>query len=595
MSHNNFGGNYLNKMNKVNINANIMNKFNKINHQNFKTIITHNSNATNYRKYSHSKDNIQLTNITLEKKKNNSNSKKLNDKKDKKNYIPKIKTDIINDQLVTTNNNDRNFNGYNINLKTKKEYHPRHNSSSHQKSNNLYDKNSKEINILRKKILTSNNNTNSNINNSNTNISNSSKHIPRSNERLTSSDNNNSGKKFVKRSNTNSNINELYNNDFFFNEIIKYKNIIKILLYYIENLNKKIKYYLNKNQIEKNNKIKELSLQNKFLLNENKALKMKIIQFIYIMKIFIKNDKKLFNEKYYKIIKDLIIENKFLRKINILPKNINNSYLSELRKQIQVERMKKELIIQNQITNRNNNINNNNLDNQNSNKDMNNPFNHSESSQNIIDNIVSHKRQRTHFNLGKLNDENNNSNNNSNRNSISSSYNISNEQSSQSTNTVVENKDKEFIINKNENIFSETLREMNNNNKTLKKMNNNSKKNLLENNNENKFNDLNNKNVNENNSNNTNVNNVIKINRLINKVINNIPYNTNKNEHINIQNDRGDNRKIIKKNLNQKNDLRNNDYNNTLIENEKYGNKKQQSIYYRATKEKEKKKIIFLK
>ena len=117
------------------------------------------------------------------------------------------------------------------------------------------------------------------------------------------------------------------------------------MLFYIESLNKKIKYFFNKNQVEKNNKIKELSLQNKFLINENKNLKFKLIQFFYIMKTYVNNIDKIHESKYLKIIKGMVTENKFLRSINILPKNINNNYLSQLQKQIQIEKMKKELLI----------------------------------------------------------------------------------------------------------------------------------------------------------------------------------------------------------------------------------------------------------
>ena len=360
-------------------------------------------------------------------------------------------------------------------------------------------------------------------------------------------------------------------------------------MYYIESLNKKIKYFFNKSQIEKNNKIKELSLQNKFLLNENKTLKIKIIQFFYIMKLYMKNGKKLYNEKYNKLIKDLILENKYLRGINILPKNINNDYLSKLKKQIQIEKMKKELIIHNQLLNKNdNNLNNKNSENQNNNnKEANNPFMpNDENALNNLNNKISHKRQRTHFNLGKLNEENNNSY--SNRDSIGSSHNLTNEQS---INTVVDNKDKETSYNKHmrsnsnnsksENIFCEALKEMSNYNKTLRKMNNNSKKNILENKSES------NGNGNEN----------IKANKVGNKIICNIPFNMNKSEHSNIngQNDKGENRKITKIEIKQ--DNRNNS--NYIVDkgnaNENVGNKKQQSIYYRSAREKEKKKIEFTK
>ena len=221
------------------------------------------------------------------------------------------------------------------------------------------------------------------------------------------------------------------------------------------------------------------------------------------------------------------MENKFLRQINIIPKNINNTYLSQLKDQMLIEKVKKELLIHYQLTNRTDNSANNNIDEQNNYKDTNNPFCNSESSLNNLNNKVIHKRQRTHFNLGKLNEDNN-----SNRDSNGSIHNNSNEQNSISTNTVIENKDKDSSINKNirninnnknENILCEALREMTNYNKTLKKLSNNSKKNLIENNNENNLNDLDNKNENNNNSYNN-----IKLNKIENKIINNKVYNMNK-------------------------------------------------------------------
>ena len=597
MSHSNSSGNFTNNMNNINLNANIMNKFSKINRQNFKTIsINNTTTTTNYTKYNHSKDNIQLTNNGQEKKKKSSSNKKINNKKEKKNYIPKIKTDIINTQNVPliqpndgnlengNNNNSNNLNNVgnnnqvnNINnLKNKKEYQINRHYSSHQRSNELYDKNSKELNLLRKKLLKGSSNNISHNNNSNSN-----KFIPRSNERLTNSDNNNnSGNKLIKRSNTNSNLNEKFNINFSI-EIAKYKNIIKILLYYIEHLNKKIKYFFNKNQIEKNNKIKELSLQNKFLLNENKTLKMKLIHFFYIMKLYGKN---LYDQKYHKLTKELIIENKYLRGINNLSKNINDDYLLRLNKQIQIEKIKKELLMHHQIINKTE-INPNN--NKNTNKEVNNnPFIYNENTLNNLNNKVSHKRQRTHFNLGKLNEDNNNSIRDS-INSSSNNNNISNEQSSVSTNTVIDNKDKESIYNKNiqnininnknDNIFCETLKEMSNYNKTLKKMNNNSKKNLLENKNEN----------------NVSVGGDNKINKLGNKMVYNIPYKVNKPENVNIHNDKIDNWKNNKNEI-KKEIKKHIDYlNDKLNENENILNKKQQSIYYRAVKDK--KKIEFTK
>ena len=235
---------------------------------------------------------------------------------------------MINTQLLFTNN-ESNLDNSNRhidnrsntnNLKNKKEIQIKNNSSSKKKSNQIIQKNPKDLGFIRKKLIIgiTPNMISNNIN------SNGNRQIPRSNEILISNDNNNSGKKVIKRSNTNSNINDNIKNMNFFGEIYRYKSIIKILVFYIEVLNKKIKYFFNKNQVEKNNKIKELSLQNKFLLNENKNLKLKLLQFFYIIKSYINIDKNIHNEKYQKILKETLIENKFLRDINILPKTINN-------------------------------------------------------------------------------------------------------------------------------------------------------------------------------------------------------------------------------------------------------------------------------
>ena len=80
MSHNISSSNYINNMNNpnVNLNANIISKFNKINRQNYKTISIHNSTGTNYIKYNHSTDNIQLTNNPPEKRKKEFYSKSKN-------------------------------------------------------------------------------------------------------------------------------------------------------------------------------------------------------------------------------------------------------------------------------------------------------------------------------------------------------------------------------------------------------------------------------------------------------------------------------------------------------------------------------------
>ena len=577
MNHNYSGVNNLNG-----INLNIMNKFNKVNRQGYKTISINNNVQSNYIKSNNSK-NIQQPNSVQEKKKKLSISKISNIKKEKKNYIPKNKPENIDAQLIINNNelyleNSHRRNN-SLNGPIKKEYHYRQASSSQKKVYVNSQKNSKDINFIRKKLIIGN------VPMIMNNNSISNKSIPISKEFLTTNENYNS--KFIKRSNTNSNINENINTMNYYGDIFRYKNIIKILLFYIESLNKKIKYFFNKNQVEKNNKIKELSLQNKFLINENKNLKFKLIQFFYIMKTYVNNIDKIHESKYLKIIKGMVTENKFLRSINILPKNINNNYLSQLQKQIQIEKMKKELLMHKQFTKKEENIQNNKSNNSKDNKANNNLFNADESSLNK----VSHKRQRTHFNLGKLSEENSISRTNK-ENTKSNNTNIS---STSSENTAIENKSKEkdrgkeslilkHIKNKtqSQNVFSETLKDMSNSNKGLKKNNNNnnSKKNVMENQ---KENELNNKNINDNN----NIKIDIKNNKIVNKISisNNIPENVNKIEYVNYSNNKkAENNKDV--------EIKKGD---SLNMNENNLNKKQQSIYYRASREKEKKKLIFNK
>ena len=75
----------------------------------------------------------------------------------------------------------------------------------------------------------------------------------------------------------------------------------------------------------------------------------------------------------------------------------------------------------------------------------------------------------------------------------------------------------------------------------------------------------------------------------------NIPYKMNKNENVNIHNDKGEiwknNKSEIKKDLKKNNDY----FNDRINDNENIANRKQQSIYYRAVREKDKKKIEFTK
>jgi hypothetical protein len=439
------------------------------------------------------------------------------------------------------------------------------------------NKKQKDLNFIRKKSIIGN------VPMINCN-NNSNRHLPSSNDLFLTNENN-SGK-YIKRSNTNSNINENKNNMDYFAEIFKYKNIIKILVFYIENMNKKIKYFFNKIQIEKNNKIKELSMQNKFLLNENKTLKFKLIQMFYAIKSYINSGIKIYDEKYLKIIKDTINENKFLRSINILPKNINNTYLSQLQKQIQIEKMKKELLIHKQFTEREENNQNNNQSNSKVKKDNNNILTNDDTSLNDL-NKMSHRRQRTHFNLGKLNEEN--STNSINRDSIGSNNNNNSNTPSENTSIENKNKEKESLILKHiknkaqyQNILSDTLKDMNNHNKSFKKINNNNSKKIISENK--KENELNNKNINDNNT-----NTYMKENKIVKEISsNNIPVNMNKIEYINYSSEKKNKSNNIKNDSERKND----EYING---NEMIGNKKQQPIYYRSSREKEKKKLTFNK
>ena len=576
MNHNFTGVNNLNG-----INSNIMNKFNKVNRKNYKTLAMNNNNASNYIQNIPSKDIIQQSISVQEKRKKSVNTKILNNKKEKKNYIPKTKLENTDTQILF-NNNETNFeiSHHRINSnksQKKKEMVQRQASLSQKKLIITNNKKQKDLNFIRKKLIIGNVPL-INCNN------NSNRYLPSSNDLFLTNENN-SGK-YIKRSNTNSNINENKNNMDYFAEIFKYKNIIKILVFYIENMNKKIKYFFNKIQIEKNNKIKELSMQNKFLLNENKTLKFKLIQMFYAIKSYINSGIKTYDEKYLKIIKDTINENKFLRSINILPKNINNTYLSQLQKQIQIEKMKKELLIHKQFTEREENNQNNNQSNSKVKKDNNNILTNDDTSLNDL-NKMSHRRQRTHFNLGKLNEEN--STNSINRDSIGSNNNNNSNTPSENTSIENKNKEKESLILKHiknkaqyQNILSDTLKDMNNHNKSFKKINNNNSKKIISENK--KENELNNKNINDNNT-----NTYMKENKIIKEISsNNIPVNMNKIEYINYSSEKKNKSNNIKNDSERKND----EYING---NEMIGNKKQQPIYYRSSREKEKKKLTFNK
>ena len=554
MNQSNVTNSNLNNINNLNIATNLNTKYKKLNRTNFKTISSHNS-SNNTSKSNNSKENVKIIhNVLLEKRKKASSNKK--QKNEIKNCIPKIKTEIFSNSNIMNNNNS--------NLKNKKEFQPqqfqqRNSSFQHKKCNDLLDEcQNKNLNFAINKTLTK------------VNVSNSK-------ERLNSLNTNNT-----------------YNN----HKNIKYSYIIKILLYYIESMHKKIKYFFHKNQIEKNNKIKELSLQNKFLMNENKNLKIKLIEFMYTVKLYTTGKYNLFSDNYSKLTKQLIQENNFLRKSNMTSKQIDGNYYNLLQKQIKIEKLKKELILQNQIkdlSSRSNKENPNNFQNINDPKNQNqlnenNPFyfNANTGGNEGINNKVKHKRQRTHFNLGALDDENNSSSNNSNRESINNSNNKSYASSKENisvSNTAIENNSNEDK--KNNNALDNVLKEMISGNRALKKINGSSKKNLFE------KNEISNNGEKAGSSN--NIYTFIKSNKTIGnnpstnigKIINNIPFNT-KNEHL-INN---------KDSLENKSNNNYGDKNKNVNENENINSlskKQQQSIYYRSAREKEKKKIEFTK
>ena len=95
MNHNYSGINNLNGLN-----SNMLNKFTKVNRQNYKTISINNNNSSNYIKNTHSKDIIQQSGNIQDKKKKLSITKFSNMKKEKKNYIPKMKSDNTETQLL---------------------------------------------------------------------------------------------------------------------------------------------------------------------------------------------------------------------------------------------------------------------------------------------------------------------------------------------------------------------------------------------------------------------------------------------------------------------------------------------------------------
>ena len=316
------------------------------------------------------------------------------------------------------------------------------------------------------------------------------------------------------------------------------KKTINILLYYINTLNKKFCNFIGVIQGRKKEIIDKLVLEKKFLINDNKKLKIKIMEIFLASRLYEKNSIKMKN-KYINYLKQIIKENNYLRQCNGLTKNINIEYLLKLENQVNAEKFKKGIILQKQLNNiiQNNKDNNiNNLDINNNNISFNNKDNNESSPFSYNEDLLSsnkHKRQRTHFNLGILNDEekgSNEKNENIPKFDLYKYYNLNNNN----------NMRKDDLINS-------ELKEMTLNFKTKK---NNSKTNIFE-----------------------------KIDKVYKKD------NLTKRER-----DKSGEKKYFIKNMliNNKENNDNNSCNNENI-------KKQQSLYYRMFKEKDRKEIDFIK
>lgn len=205
---------------------------------------------------------------------------------------------------------------------------------------------------------------------------------------------NQSPSKFVLQTNSNNNVNK---------ENTQLKKIIKIMSFYIENLNKEIKNTPFKNIFEKKEKIKKLEQQNDFLLNENRQLKLTILNIFQLVKKYDDDEIKR-QKKYQKFISQLIQENIYLRKANIKTCGIVASNLFIKTKK---ENQKNDEIINNeQIKNNNIPVSNIIVSNNNESEINSNPFNN----YNIAKGM--HKKQKTHFNLSNPNNSDSNYSNN---------------------------------------------------------------------------------------------------------------------------------------------------------------------------------------
>ena len=173
-------------------------------------------------------------------------------------------------------------------------------------------------------------------------------------------------------------------------------NIINVLVNYINIIKSEYEKIIIKKVQNKDKEIKKLQNDKKFLIKENKNLKYKIIEMFYCIKKYESNrDKNKDNFSFF--IKQLIDENKYLRKSLDKTNNINKGYYNKLENDIYSHLLQKDLLLQEEKEGEekaNNNIEEI--------KDNNNPFklNNDSSNSNNTMSKINHKRQKTQFKIG---------------------------------------------------------------------------------------------------------------------------------------------------------------------------------------------------
>ena len=226
-------------------------------------------------------------------------------------------------------------------------------------------------------------------------------------------------------------------------QILEYKQVIKVLSYYISFIQKEFEKKIRKINEDKIKVIHKLKKENEFLIKENKELKLNHLNLIYLIKQYEEKEIKKRN-KECKILNEIFNENIYLRKAIYNTSDINISTLLKMKKDIEFNKgIFSNKILKEEINNEENK------------EEENNPFNLLK--QENTNPKGNHRRQRTHFNLGDI-----------------EKYNLSEKEkdsSISSTSTIV--------ASEKDDILEETLRDILNYNKTLKR-NNNSKKNITD-------------------------------------------------------------------------------------------------------------------